>query len=345
MKSFLLLAVLLVSGFAQQNPQEWGTCTFCNLVVTSLSGYTSKTVTKQDLLNALTSVSKDVCPKMPAEFMNAKQCSSFISLYGPYTVDMILSQTSTQQICSSLQLCESSSAAESAYTVIFPTIEEQNQQVVYTTSKKGVSKVGQKFNYRIFLGNPSFLEEETLTVELSPNNVVDFDFVVTNKKEITMDIECMPQTDVPCTTLVGRPGRGTWYFIEITAKAFVINNSTEFTLTATVQNEIITNEGAALAMQHKRTHVFPMFLPIFLIALCLLCCCCVRRKRQSKRMCQRQQQQQQPETAVNMQEMTQVPVMGYYYAPDGQAFMAPQYVQVQMQGMPQPVYIPIAQPE
>jgi hypothetical protein len=339
-EELLGLSCTIVGSFAQQNVQL-GTCTFCNMFVGSLSGYATKTVTKQDLLNALTSVSKDVCPKMPAEFMSAKQCSSVISLYGPYTVDMILSQTSTQQICSSLELCESSATAESAYTVLFPTIDEQNQQVVYTTSQKGVRLIGQKFNYRIFLGNPSFLEEETLTVELSPNTVVDFDFVVTNKKDITMDIECTPHPEIPCSTLVGRPGRGTWYYIELTTKYFTVANDTDFTLTATVQNEVITNEGAALAMQHRKTHVFPFILPILLIAICL-CCCCVRRRKQCKRQCKRADLQSQQEIAV---EMNQVPVMGYYYGPDGQAFMAPQYVQVPMQGMPQPVFIPIAQPE
>jgi len=322
--------------------------------VTSISGYASKSgVTKQDLLNTLSSVSNEVCPKMPAEFISAEQCSSFISIYGPYTIDMILSQTDASQICGILKLCDSSS--DGVYTVLYPTIDQQNEQVTYTYNQKDViPQEGQKFLYRIFLGSPSFLDEETLTVALSENDHANFQLLLTNKMEYSTEVDCDAQTGADCSILVGKPGRGVWYYMEVTAKSFLDNNVTEFTITATVQNEVITNEGAASAMRHQ-AHVIPIFLPILVIAFCLmLCCCCVRRRRRAcKRYCQRRKEQQQQESkevqvAVDMQDMSQQMPMMYYYSPNGQmAYMPnmPQYVQVPMQSMPQPVFVPFAQPE
>jgi len=315
--------------------------------VSSVSAYASKTVTKQDLLTALTSVSNEVCPKMPADYISAEECSSFISLYGPYAVDMILSQTEPTQICGNLQLCDSGS--DPSYTVLFPTIDQQNEQVTYTFNQKDVQTKGQKFYFRIFLGNPAFLDQETLTVALSEDINVNFDLLVTNKKEFQSEVDCPAQSGTDCNVFTANPGRGVWYYFEITAKSFMYDNATEFTLTATVQNEVITNEGAVLAMQHQ-AHVFPIVLPVLVVALCLfLCCCCGIRRR--RRQCQRRNPQcQLPSTqqvAVDMQEMAQMPTMpmGYYYAPNGQMPYMPQYVPVAMQNMPQPVFIPVAQPE
>jgi len=340
------LFLSLVLGAFGQTAQEFGAvCSLCNLLVTSISGYVSKTVTKQDLLNTLTSVSNEVCPKMPADLITPEQCSSFISLYGPYTVDMILSQTDPSQICGVLKLCDSSS--DGVYTVLYPTIDQQNEQVTYTYNQKDVSKEGQKFMYRIFLGSPSFLDQETLTVALSENDHANFHLLLSNKIEYSSEVDCIAQSGTDCSILVGKPGRGVWYYMEVTAKSFLDNNVTEFILTATVQNEVITNEGAASAMRHK-AHVIPIFLPILVIALCLLCCClCVRRRRACKRYCQRRKEQQQQQeskevqVAVDMQDMSQQMPMMYYYTPNGQMG----YMPVPMQSMPQPVFVPFAQPE
>lgn len=336
MKVFLLLA-LIATSVAQQ---EWGTCSFCNFVVNNLAGYASKTVTKQDLLNTLTSVSKEVCPKMPKEFISAEECSSSISLYGPYAIDMILSQMEPAQICGNLKLCEAGSDA--SYTVLFPTIDPKNEQVTYNFTQKDVKTKDQKFYYRMFLGSPAFLDQETLTVYLSDNENVEFDFLVFNKQQFKYDVDCPAQSGVDCTVLAARPGRGIWYYVEITAKSFLYNNATQFNLSAVVQNEVITN---GVVMHQRTTHLIPIFLPILVIAACLCCCCCVRRRRACKRACRRQPQQESKEVqvAVDMQEMTQMPVMGYYYPPNGQMPFVPQYVPVSVQQMPQPVFVPVQQ--
>jgi len=311
-----------------------------------LEQYASKSITKQDLLNALNSVSKEVCGKIPKDFISQEQCTSFVSLYGPYTVDMILSQSKPSEICGSLKLCDSGVEYQLLYPVIGP------NSVVYRVQQDNGIKKGASYHYRLFLGSPAFLDEETLTVGVSESDNVDFQLIVSNKTSYTRDSQCFGLAHMDCTVYTTAPGRGVWYYI--TLKTTQVRNGTaQFNLTATVQNEIIM-DGADFEFviaDKSRVRLLPVIFPMFLLALCVCCLCAARRR--CKRTCKNTVvSDDKSQVAVDMQEMP-TGVMGqqdmvgyYYYSQNGVATaypVMPKYVQVPLQSAPQAVYVP--QPE
>jgi len=305
----------------------------CMGMETALEAYLTKTTTKEDLLHALKEVSKKVCSQISPLLISEKECTSFVSLYGPYTIDMIFAGTKGDLVCSRLKLCTQSS---DEYTLLYPIIDEEDQMVTYTTTEKNVTNVGQQFRYRIFLGNPSFLDEETLTVQISENDIAAFSMKLTNKSDYTILNECEANSHAPCTSLTANPGRGVWYYIAVNVQSFLTPNTTSFTITATIQNEIFT--GSGFVVKSHRIIIFPVFFPAILIALCLFCCCLRKRVCKKKAV---DAQDKATEVAVDMQEMPQPSApLGYYYPP-----MNGQYMQVPMQQYAQPFYFPVEKPE
>jgi hypothetical protein len=331
----LFVFALFVCAFAQSSNLDnldFSSCGLCTLLVSNLENYASSKVTKEDLLSYLTTASNTICDKIPSSILSKEKCVSYVQLYGPYTVDLILSKSDVSSVCKQLQLCTSNLNDEINYNIVYPVITDD--QVVYSIAPQEVHSKGEKFYYRFFLGNPSFLMEESLTTRMYSSSDCNFQFEVVNKERNFDElVQCPAGTGMHCTSYLDNPGRGVWYYVTVTAGDFTNETATAyFNLTSIIENEISSNfefEGV-----EERPHFIPIFIPIVLIALCVSCCCAIRRKRRVSKPVPQELALEQIQV-----ENPEMPV-GYYYAPQGY----PMYVPMQMQGTPQPIYV-IAQPE
>jgi len=277
-------------------------------------------------------VAKEVCEKIPKEVITLEQCTAFVHLYGPYTVDMVLSKSSPVEICGSLKLCDADSAD---YQLIYPVIGSDS--VVYKLQQDNVKKAA-VYRYRIFLGSPSFLDEETLTVALDESENVDFQLTVSNKSSFTREQGCAGRAHMSCSVYTTAPGRGVWYYITVQNTQMRNNRTSHFILTATVQNEI----AVQITVGMNQTRAFPVFFPVIIFALCICCLCAAKRRCQKKKMAAANAES--AHVAVDMQEISAPAqgVVGYYYVAPQTGFPSMQhpYMQVPMQNLPQPVFFP-----
>jgi len=264
--SFLPLVFLLsfmCSVFAQnlEGEKELGACGICTMAVNTLEGYISKAVSEDDLLKELSAVSKTVCENVPTEILSKEKCTSFVTLYAPYIVELLYSNAKSQEICSDLGLCDSES---NKYQILFPIIE--NGIVMYSAIEQNY-KTESQFNYKIFLGNPQFLDNETYTLIGSVSNIsgTEINLKITDRSVFVMNDNCRDKTR--CVIDVTKPGKKVWYYISVNVKVTAENPS--FTLDITEQNIIPGHWEYRGSHGSNLTFIFVIFACI--IGLCSIC--------------------------------------------------------------------------
>jgi len=254
---------LICSVFAQnlEGEKELGACGICTMAATTLEGYIGKAVSEADLLNDLSTVSETVCSNVPSEILSKEKCTSFVTLYAPYIVELLFSMTKSEEICGDLGLCDSES---SKYQILFPTIE--NGTVKYSTVEENY-KTESQFNYKIFLGNPKFLDDETYTLKGTVSDIsgTEVNLKITNRATFVMNDNCRDKTQ--CGIDVTKPGKKVWYYITVNVKVTAENPT--FVLNITEQN-IITGYWEYRG-SHGSTLTFIFIMFACLLALCSIC--------------------------------------------------------------------------
>jgi len=296
MKSiFVLLVFICPFLVATESPA----CGLCTMVVGFWEKKDSTLLGTRDAwLNELLATSNEICFSKVQLFATPAQCKSFIELNTPYIVDLIIAEAKSDSICASIGAC--SSAEDSIdYKLILPIINEQ--QVTYLVEEKEITQETY-FHYKLFLGNPSFLSNESyqLAVELNHIKDCDVNLKVTNKTTFVQSESCDPKKN--CSMSISFPGRGVWYYITVHAK--LSGSKASFSLNATEKNETI---GHWIFVSHSRFNGqrFAFILCLSFSILCLLCLCisrCVIAKRRYKRQQSYipMMMQQVPETMIPM---------------------------------------------
>jgi len=264
--TFLPLVVLsLICSVLAQNlegEKELGACGICTMAVNTLEGYIGKAVSEADLLKELSAVSETVCLNVPSEILAKEKCTSFITLYAPYIVELLFSRAKSEDICSDLGLCDSESPK---YQILFPTIE--NGTVMYSTVEENY-KTESQFNYKIFLGNPQFLDDETYTLTGTVSNIsgTEVALKITNRSTFVMNDNCRDKTR--CGIDVTKPGKKVWYYISVHVKVTAENPT--FVLNITEQN-IATRYYWEYRGTHNSTFTFVFVMFACVLALCSIC--------------------------------------------------------------------------
>jgi len=263
--TFLPLVVLsLICSVLAQNlegEKELGACGICTMAVNTLEDYVGKAVSEADLLKELSAVSETVCLNIPSEILSKEKCTSFITLYAPYIVELLFSRAKSVDICNDLGLCDSESPK---YQILFPTIE--NGAVMYSTVEENYKSESQ-FNYKIFLGNPKFLDDETYTLTGTVSNIsgTEVTLKITNRTTFVMNDNCSDKTR--CGIDVTKPGKKVWYYISVHVKVTAENSS--FVLNITEQNIVTGYWEYQGTHNNALTFVFVMFACV--LALCSIC--------------------------------------------------------------------------
>jgi len=273
---FCILFLSLICGvFAQNNNEDntdLGACGICEMAVNTLEGYVGKSINEADLLKDLSTISTTFCNNVPSEILTKEKCTSFVTLYAPYIVELLFSTTKSDLICNDLGLCDTESPK---YQILFPTIE--NGTVSYSTFEENY-KSGSQFYYKIFLGNPQFLDNETYTLTGTVSNITgtDVNLKITNRKTSVINDNCRDKTE--CEIDVTKPGKKVWYYITVNVK--VTSENPFFTLNITEQNVI------SGYWEYKGKHgtniafIFIMFACILgVCSICLSVTSCLFRNR------------------------------------------------------------------
>jgi len=254
----------MICGVSAQNlegEKELGACGVCTMAVNTLEGYIGKAVSEADLLRELSAVSETVCLNVPSEILTKEKCTSFVTLYAPYIVELLFSRKKSEDICSDLGLCDSESPK---YQILFPTIE--NGTVMYSTVEKNY-KTETQFNYKIFLGNPQFLDDETYTLTGTVSDIsgTEITLKMTNRTTFVMNDNCRDKTR--CGIDVTKPGKKVWYYISVVVKVTAENPT--FVLNITEQNIIVGHWEYRGTHNSTFTFVFIMFACV--LGLCSIC--------------------------------------------------------------------------
>jgi hypothetical protein len=277
---FFVVLSLICSVFAQNldGEKELGACGICTMAVNTLQGYSSKEVSEADILKQLSAISETVCLNVPSEILSKEKCTSFVTLYAPYIVELLFSSTNAQEICGNLGICDSESPQ---YQILFPTI--QNGTVIYSAVENNY-KTETQFNYKIFLGNPQFLDDETYTLStlISDISGSEVSIKVTNRTTFVMNDKCTDKTR--CSIDVTKPGKKVWYYISVNVK--VNGKEPSFTLNVTEQNTV-----TAFYWKYQGSHnsalTFAFVFFACILGLCSICLAVTRCMFHQKRIPQR----------------------------------------------------------
>jgi len=259
--------------------QELEACGVCTTVVQSLEGFLIQHATKQELLKELAAISARVCENVPEKIATKEQCQSYVNLYGPYTIDLLLSEQNTESICSTMGMCTDSNTH---YKVVFPSISADSINYAFTEENIVADSV---FNYKMFLANPSFLAEDNyeLKVQLIKSSGCDITLKITNKTDFVQTEIC--KQDHNCDLVIRNPGRGVWYFLTISTKLH--SQKASFSFNAMEMNQ--TKEEGRWVLKGER-HFSPsrfgLILCLSFSCVCLICVCisrCARRRKIIKR--------------------------------------------------------------
>jgi len=272
-------------------------------------------------MNELDTIKSQVCAKIPQgiDFLTPQQCTTYIELYGPYAIDLLMENTKTSAVCNTLGLCQDSNEADK-YQIILPTI--LSYMVEYDVKQTVISSNG-LFQYKMFLGTPPFPETEYFYVEVFSGAGCSLNVELSNKS-IEQPYYYKSKSGF---ISVMKPGRGVWYYLTVGADELQGNNTCSFSVKSTVQplSYIPTYGSRSIIV------ISPIiFIVVALAALC--CCCCAIRRRKCKSKC-RAQQSVNNDLALDVksvelaQMQTPTPV-GYFYVPaTGQYVQVPQIPQ------------------
>jgi len=214
------LSLLVLFAFGQF-PLE--PCGVCSSIVQDLANLEGRWEDK------ISSLGSSVCSGVAEEIVTYEKCTSFVSLFAPYAVDLLLSEK-PEEICSILGACDSESPS---YKILFPQVEEK--KVIYSTLEKDFDS-NSNFRYKIFLGRFPFLDNSTYSLGVRVNKIAESDISikVTNKKDYVETNVC---SNGECHIEIPKPGMGVWYYITVSTKSQSQQNST-FTLEIKEENTV-----------------------------------------------------------------------------------------------------------
>jgi len=341
MKAIIFFALL--AGIYAQVSSELGACGICTMVVNTLEESIGRAVTKEALMKELATLSVRVCDNVPSKIATKEQCTSFVSLYGPYTIDMLLSDAKPESICRTIGMCDAPTDTPQ-YRLIFPTINSEH--ISYSVTEDNVL-ANTAYNYKIFLANPSFLEKNGYELSVNVNQIVgcDVSLKITNKTDFVETDTCTKEKN--CNMNISKPGRGVWYYITISTKMHAAKAA--FSFTAIERNQTKSGHWVFKA-DHRQIIVgrFAIILCLTFSTLCLLCTCfsrCVfRRRGMILKKCRQQQTEPvfvgfAPETVVSIQE----PVVTFPEDEPQMVMMYPQNVPMVFPYVTHPSYIQMQQ--
>jgi hypothetical protein len=314
-------AILLLASTLAQSLENGSLepCSVCTLLVETLEEQFTTEITKAQMMEKLSLVSKTVCENVPSEIVSQQKCNSFVSLYGPYTIDLILSNVQPQEICSALKVC-----GDPTFEFLFPSIEEN--QLTYSASEKNF-KAESEFKYKIFLGALQFLDDMSYGLSLKVNKIADCDISIkiTNRTDYVETDSCSHNGE--CNIDISKPGMGVWYYITINAKSQ--SDTPSFTLELREENK--NSNGHWVYKGGHQTGSFIIVLTVILLAMMVICvvitkCVFGRRLGHSKNK----------ETNLENAQFLYQPQMDKLHneAPmlvfmqDGMPYLVPQYIQL-----------------
>jgi len=295
---FVFLVVICPFLVAEELPA----CGLCTMVVNLLEKKANALGAREDWIKQLFAITDEVCANVQS-FASPAQCKSYIELNAPYMVDLILSESNPESICKTIGICNDAEDSMD-YKLIYPIVNEQ--QITYLVEEKEITQDA-VFNYKFFLGNPSFLHNESYHLAIELNRVIDCEvnLKVTNKTTFVQSESC--NTDKNCSMDISQPGRGVWYYFTVHIK--VSGDKASFSLNATEKNETV---GHWIYVSHHKLdgQRFAFILCITFSSVCLLCLCisrCIFSKRRYKH------QQQQAYVPIMMQPIpeTIIPIQDF----------------------------------
>jgi len=275
----------------------------CTMVVDLLETQDQYAETKNDWINQLLTIADEVCANVPQAVASPTQCKSYFELNAPYMVDLILSDSKSESVCKAIGVCTQPEDS-TQYKLVFPTINEQ--QISYLVEEKEITK-DTEFNYKLFLGNPSFLHNDSYELAIQLNQIVgcEVNLKITNKTSFVQTESCNSEKN--CSMDISQPGRGVWYYVTVHAK--MNGDTASFSFNATERNET-TGYWIYVSSRHRfNAQRFAVILCVTFSSVCLLCFC-ISRCMFSKRTRRYKQQQQSyapimmqsiPETMISMQ--------------------------------------------
>jgi len=338
MNRFVLFFVLIFGYGINCKQLPTDACSLCTLVVDGLEKFVSQKISKQEILKQLDIIDKEVCTKIPTNsYVSSEECSAYVTLYGPYFIDMLLSSTQPDAVCSSMGLCEDSNDKGEKYDIVFPHINEGS---VEYDIKQTILPLGGEHSFKMFLGSPCFLVDERLAIFLNKfeRDSCGFSMMVTNKTNYSRNI-VSPSTFNDCGDRIYHPGRGVWYYITVAVNEKTSDSSStcSFSVKSTVKN--IPHVNPTVNVVSHTNILLIIALPLLCVSVALCCCCCARRRCKSKCRAMQNCKAIQLETMEAATPTEQVQPVGYYYVPVG----AGQYVQVPQNMMAQQLPYPVQQ--
>jgi len=321
MKVLWILVLSIISVWAQDIPfpTDLDSCTFCEFATKNIESLIAANAQKNDVLTLLGVAKTKICPvAQSANLLNTEECVKYVDLYGPYALDMFLSDeiTSPASICSGLGLCQASSS-DSSPQVIFPVFNEHSVDFQRVESSVSTGP----FNYKIFVAQPSF-EYKNLKLKfevvVKDCNVV---MEVANKdRTIQENAVCEQNKQCKIRVLVVP---GTWYFVTITPTTTDEDApKSDGSFTLTIKEKEVHGHWPGHHVMKKNCSYLIVGLSVGAIFLCCCCCLCIRRMKQrhcngrrvcrwsqkKKECCQQKQQQPQPQQGSDPQEFGMVPL-------------------------------------
>jgi len=302
MKAIILLFLFALLGTRAQ-VAELGACGICTMMVNTLEESLSKTVTQEALMRELAAISVRVCDNVPSKIATKEQCTSFISLYGPYTIEMLLSASQPDSICRTIGICDAPTETPH-YQLVFPVINSDH--ISYTVSED-ILAANTTYHYKIFLANSTLLKTNEYELFVTVNQIVgcDISLKITNNTNFVQTDVCNKQKN--CNINISKPGRGVWYYITVYTKMHAEKAS--FSVNAIERNETSSGHWVFRADRHINMGRFALILCLTFSTLCLMCTCvsrCVFRRRMIKKRCQKKPDPVfvgfAPETVVSIQE-------------------------------------------
>jgi len=324
MKTAFFFALLCLGAFAQENDIPTG-CSLCNIVVDGIESLIAEKLSKDDLLNQLANINNNICPKIPSNsYLSSEECSSYVTLYGPYFIDMLLSSTQPDDVCSSLGFCQNSNSE--VFDIVFPRI---NDKIVEYDVKQSTLVLGQEYGYKIFLGSPSFLVDERLSICLNKyeKDICGFSMAVTNKTNYN-NLVVAPPAYNNGTAKIYHPGRGVWYYFTVSVNEKLDDSlpACTYSIKSTIKN---IPKIVPIGPNSMHANIVPIILlPLLCLSVILCCCCCARRRCKSR--CRMQKAQDVQLEVMEAAPQTAALPVGYYYVPVGPG----QYVQVPQNSQP-----------
>jgi len=312
MKCLFGLAFFALAVFGQVALEP---CAVCSVIVEHLASQVTKEADKW--AEKLPSVSSSVCSPFASDSLSYEKCTSFVSLFAPYAVDLLLSEIKPEEVCGTLGVCEKPNSLN--YELLLPQIEDN--KITYSLEKKFDETA--QFRYRVFLGRFSFLDNSTYSLDVRVNSIADADISIkmTNNKDYVETRRCGVTEE--CHIEISKPGMGLWYFITVNAKSN--GEKSSFSLQLKEEN-IVNNPWIYQGGSHSG--IFGVQMVVVLLAIGMICMVitrCIFRRRLGNL---KQKANIEEAIFLTRQDQMEYPMQLVFISQDGSQmpYVVPQYV-------------------